>query len=149
MKNKIIIFLLILVLFTGCNKSKMKCEKKEKNAGYTYNENYNFTYDKNGENLQKINIEMKYNFNELYTSDELETEYDKVKEYCDFYNSSEENIISCSSSLNKNVIELIVGISVNKIDDSDFEDIMYVTKEEINNITNTKKMLENVGYSCK
>lgn len=149
MKNKIIIFLLILVLFTGCNKSKMKCEKREKNAGYTYNENYNFTYDKNGENLQKINIEMKYNFNELYTSDELENEYSKVKEYCNFYNSSEENIISCSSSLNKNVIEVIVGISVNKINDSDFEDIMYVTKEEINNITNTKKMLENVGYSCK
>ena len=107
-------------------------------------------FKKSGEvDLKKINVEMLYKFNELYTEEELKSEYSKVSEYCDVYNSGSRKIISCSSNLNKNVIKINLSTDVEKISDSEFEDIMYVTKDEINNIKDTKKLLKNVGYSCK
>ena len=46
-------------------------------------------------------------------------------------------------------IKINLSTDVEKISDSEFEDIMYVTKDEINSIKDTKKLLKNVGYSCK
>lgn len=149
MKYKLSLFFIALILFTGCGKKNLTCEKKEKGTGYTYNEKYELIYNNNGVDLKKINVEMLYKFNELYTEEELKSEYSKVSEYCDVYNSGSRKIISCSSNLNKNVIKINLSTDVEKISDSEFEDIMYVTKDEINNIKDTKKLLKNVGYSCK
>lgn len=149
MKYKILTFLLMVFVFTGCNKSELVCSKKLKNAGYVYNEDYKLTYDENNQNLKQINLTMKYNYNEHYTKEEIQGEFSDAVEYCDFYESGSNKLIECNATLDDNILTIDAIIKVNKISDDLFENMMYVTKEEINNLKDTKKMLENVGYSCK
>lgn len=138
-----------MVVLTGCSKSELTCSKKSKNAGYVYDENYELIYDNNKENLKQINLTMKYNYNELYTEDEINEDYSDALEYCNFYESGSNKFIECDSTLDKDILTINVIIKVNKISDDLFEDMMYVTKNEVNNLNDTKKMLENVGYSCE
>lgn len=149
MKSKILILLFILIIFTGCNKNQLICEKKAKNPGYTYNESYKLVYDESGNNLKQINITMESVYNEHYTAEEIEEEYDEVVEYCDFYESASSKLVECRAKLNNSVITVNVKIKVEKISDDLFENMMYVTKKEINKRKEAKKMLENVGYTCK
>ena len=44
-------------------------------------------------------------------------------------------------------VDIIVNAT--KIDDSLFQKLIYVTKNEINELVSARKKLENVGYSCK
>lgn len=136
-------------MFTGCNKSKLTCEKKEKNPGYTYSEKYELVYNEQGENLKQINITMKSDYNDRYTSEEIEKEFDDVVEYCDFYEAASNKLVECVPKLKDDVITIKIKIKVANISDELFEDMMYVAKEEINNSKETKKTLENVGYTCK
>ena len=149
MKNRLLIFLLVIFLFTGCGKNELVCEKKSRNAGYDYRENYELVYDDNSNDLKEINLTMESIYNEFYTAEEILDEYNEVYEYCDFYQSGSNNLIECKPILNGNILTVKIKIKVNKINDEMFENMMYVTKEELNDLKSTKKMLENVGYSCK
>lgn len=149
MKNKLVIIFISLIFVTGCGKSQLNCEKKEKNAGYDYTESYKFIYDEKKENIKQIQLVMESRYNEFYSKEEIEEEYNDVLEYCDFYESGSNKLIECKPKLDKKVITVQVTIKVDKISDDLFESMMYVTKEEINNLKDTKKMLENVGYRCK
>ncbi len=147
MRGKILIISLVL-LITGCSKNELVCNKKTKNAGYDYQESYNLVYDDNSK-LNYINLTLKSIYNEHYTDVEILDEYNEVYDYCDFYQSSSHKLIECKPDLDDNILTVKIKIKVNKIDDDLFEDMMYVTKEEISDIKKAKKMLENVGYSCK
>lgn len=149
MKYKILLFLFIVFALTGCSRSELTCSKKSKNAGYVYNEIYELIYANNNENLEKINLTMEYDYNERYTAEEISEEYSEAVKYCNFYGSGSQKFIKCEPNLDDDMLTIDVIIEVNKIDDELFEDIMYVSKDEINNLKDTKKMLENVGYSCK
>ena len=149
MKYKVLILLTIIMIFTGCGKSKLTCEKNKKKPGYIYNEKYELIYDENEENLKQINLTIKSTYNEQYTTEEIEDEYDEVVEECDFYEAASDKLIECKPKLNNNVITVKIKIKVANISDELFEKMMYVTKSEISNRNDTKKMLENVGYTCK
>lgn len=140
---------MVLMVFTGCSKSKLTCEKKAKNPGYVYNESYKLIYDESGENLKQINLKMESVYNEHYTEEEIREEYEDVTEYCDFYESASSKLVECKARLKKSTITVDVKIKVEKIGDELFESMMYVTKKEINKLKEAKKMLENVGYTCK
>lgn len=149
MKYRVLIFLVILTIFTGCNKNKLTCEKNKKNAGYDYNEKYEFMYDKDGNELKKIKLFIKATYNEYYTEEEIDEEYHDVVSYCSVFDLADEKLITCNAKRDDNVVSVNAVIEAEKIDDESFEQIMYVTKEEISNRKEAKKMLQNVGYTCK
>ena len=149
MKHSLLICLVAIFLFTGCSKEKLICEKKKKNAGYDYTEKYEFEYNEEGNKLKKINLSIVAIYNEFYTDDEIEQQYTDVQKYCSVFDLADEKLITCNASRDGNIVNVGATIEVNKIDDESFEKMMYVTKEEISNIKDTKKMLDNVGYSCK
>lgn len=149
MKKIYIAFLLMVLFITGCSNDKLTCGKKSKEAGYDYSETYEFTYDKNGSNLSKVGLKIKSIYNEYYTDEEIDKEYNEILNYCELYELESDKKITCSAELKDRIITADIIIKVEDIDDEVFELMMYVTKEEINNRKNTKKMLENVGYSCK
>ncbi len=149
MKYKFLVLLMILIIFTGCSKSKLTCEKNTKNPGYIYNESYKLIYDESGEDLKQIDLKMESTYNEHYTAEEIDEEYEEVVEYCEFYEAASNKLIECKAKLKKSIITVNIKIKVEKINDELFENMMYVTKEEINKRKEAKKMLENVGYTCK
>lgn len=149
MKYKLILFLSIIFLFSGCDKSQLTCEKNKKNAGYDYNEKYEFQYNDDGNELKKINLFITATYNEYYTDDEIEQEYNDVKNYCSVFDLADKKWITCQVDRDNNIISVNAVINAGKISPESFEKIMYVTKEEVSNFKDTKKMLENVGYSCK
>lgn len=149
MKYKILILLVMIAIFTGCGKNKLTCEKSKKNPGYIYSEKYELVYDKSGENLKQINLTLKSDYNEQYTLEEIEKEYNELASECDFYESASNKLVECKPELSKDVIIVKIKIKVANISDELFEQMMYVTKSEISKKKDTKKMLENVGYTCR
>lgn len=149
MKYKVLILLTVLVIFTGCNKSKLTCEKKKKNAGYDYTEKYDLVYDKDGNQLKKIKLLITAKYNEYYTDEEIEEQYNDVVSYCSVFDLADEKLITCNAKRDDNVVSVTATIEAEKIDDESFEKMMYVTKEEISKRKDAKKMLQNVGYTCK
>ncbi len=149
MKYKVLILLMILVIFTGCDKSKLTCEKKKKNAGYDYTEKYDFIYDKDGNELKKIKLFITAIYNEYYTDEEIEEQYNDVVSYCSVFDLADEKLITCNAKRDDNVVSVTAVIEADKIDDESFEKMMYVTKKELSKRKDAKKMLENVGYTCK
>lgn len=147
--KKFLICIFSIILFTGCGSTKLKCEKYEKKAGYDYSESYELVYEKNQENLKQIKIKTKYSFNEFYTNDEINEEYSKVLKYCESYESDANNSIKCKSNLKGTNLNVDIIVNATKIDDSLFQKLIYVTKNEINELVSARKKLENVGYSCK
>lgn len=148
MKIKIFVLLNFLLFFTGCNDNVLVCEKNEKKPGYDYKENYKLIYDQDGDQLKKINLLISFQYNEYYTMEEIEDEYDIATNRCTYYEASSEKI-KCSPSLENNQIKIDIVIKVEEISDSLFENIMYVTKNDLNILKESKKVLENVGYVCK
>ena len=148
MKAKFLILFICLFIFTGCNSNELVCEKKEKKAGYDYEEKYELLYDKKGELLKKVILSTNSKYNELYTEEEIEKIYLEASKNCENH-EKENNKIKCSVKRKGNEVNTQINIDVDKISENLFEDILYVTKKEFNNLKNSKKILENVGYKCK
>lgn len=147
MKQKIFIIFTIFFL-TGCNKNILKCEKIEKNPGYVYKETYELIYNDNGEEIKNINIDIDASFNEMYNEDEIDEQFETVSNYCASFEYADKNMIRCTSNRDGNNLNVQIFINATEIDSETFEKIMYVSKEEIFKKSETKKRLENVGYSC-
>ena len=148
MKYRLILLILIIFSLTGCNNKKLVCEKKQKYAGYDYLESYELVYDDDSK-LNYIKLTMKSIYNDRYTDSEILDEYNEVYDYCDFYVSTSHHLIECQPNLDDNNLTVNIKIKVDKINDDLFENMMYVTKDEISDIKEAKKMFKNVGYSCK
>ena len=149
MKYKFIILFFSLIIITGCDKTKLVCEKKEKNPGYDYYEQYEFLYNENGNELEKIKTKVEAKYNELYTEEEIEEEYNSVKNLCSLFDLSEQKYVDCNVEVNGNIITVDTLMKVEEISEESFNNFMYVTKEEVSNKKDTKKLLKNVGYTCE
>ncbi len=148
MKKYILIFGLCLLMLTGCgNKSKLVCSKSEKNAGYDYYDEYNLIYE-NG-SVSQIILKMEAIFDEHYTDEEIDEQYDKIAEECHMYEVSSLGSIKCKVVKKDDKIEFEQKINVKKIDDKLFEKFFNLTKDDISNRDNIEKILSNVGYNCK
>ena len=149
MKCRMIFLLFSLILITGCDKTKLVCEKKEKNPGYDYYEQYEFLYNGDGNELEKIKIKIEANYNELYTEEEIKEEYNSVKNLCSLFDLSEKKYVDCNVEVNGNIINVNTLMRVEQISEESFNNFMYVTKDEVSNKKETKKLLKNVGYTCE
>lgn len=149
MRYKLIFLFSFLFILTGCDKTKLVCEKKEKNPGYDYYEQYEFLYNEEGNELEKINFKVEAIYNEMYTEEEIQEEYNSVQSLCSLFDLSEKKYVDCKVVVNGNVITVDTTMKVAQISEESFNNFMYVTKDEVSNKKDTKKLLKNVGYTCE
>lgn len=145
MKRKILT-LLILIILTGCSNDKMVCTKKGNDQGIKSKEEYILTYKK--DKIDEYKLISTYEFNDLYTEEEIEEQKKSVEKTCDYFKEESDSKVKCKINIKNRIITVEVSTDLKNIDEDTFENLMFVPLKELNNKKETKKMFKNVGYTC-
>ncbi len=145
--KKIIYTIIFIAILTGCTNEKMICTRKDNDNGIISKDEYSLKYDK--DKLEQYILTSTYEFNDLYTNDEIEEQKKSAEKTCDYFKEESNNHVECKVELKNRIITVKVSTDLKNIDPDAFENIMFVPLKDLNNKKETKKMYKNAGFTCK
>lgn len=133
MKKKILVLTIFILILTGCGNDKiLKCSFTDENSNSKMNTTQTFTFDKNGKNLKKFEVNTEYTYTEQYMNlisalgEKLEDKIDS-KSICASYQNHEG--ISCNSKVDNNKIIINISGTYNESNKDDFKGTYDAVKE--------------------
>ncbi len=145
--KKVILTILFIIVLTGCSNEKMVCTKKENDNGIISKDEYTLKYDK--DKLQQYKLVSTYEFNDMYTEEEINEQKKKAEETCEYFKEESNNNVKCILNIKNRTITVEVSTDLKNIDKDSFENLMFVPLDDLNNKKETKKMFKNAGFTCK
>lgn len=143
MKKRVMLFLVLLGLITGCDSGKkLECEFKDKNNNMEVKTVQKYTFDKNGKKVKEAKTSIEYTLSDQYM-EYLKTSKINIEDainvdaICNSYKNIDSS--TCKSNIKDNVVKIEITIKTGKNKENTFD----------GNYDFFKEYYEGRNYECK